>query len=48
VTLDEMGATTPGYTANRPVNVVPWICAAPPGFVSDLDLPPITPVGPRS
>ena len=47
VTLDEMGATTPGYTANRPVNVVPWICAAPPGFVSDLDLPPITPVGPR-
>lgn len=47
VTLDDMGATTPGYTANRPVNVVPWICAAPLGIVSDLDLPPITPVGPR-
>jgi 4-hydroxy-tetrahydrodipicolinate reductase len=47
VTLEEMGATTPGYTANRPVNVVPWICAAPPGFVHDRDLPAITPVGPR-
>jgi 4-hydroxy-tetrahydrodipicolinate reductase len=48
VTLEEMGATTPGYTANRPVNAVPWICAAPAGIVNDLDLPPITPAGPRT
>ncbi len=46
VTLDEMGATTPGYTANRPVNAVPFVCQARPGIVSVHDLPPITPAGP--
>ena len=46
VTLDEMGATTPGYTANRPVNAVPFVCQARPGILSVHDLPPITPAGP--
>jgi 4-hydroxy-tetrahydrodipicolinate reductase len=46
VSLDEMGATTPGYTANRPVNAVPFVCQARPGILSVHDLPPITPAGP--
>ena len=41
-----MGATTPGYTANRPVNAVPYVCAAAPGILSTSDLPPIIPAGP--
>jgi 4-hydroxy-tetrahydrodipicolinate reductase len=36
---EQMGATTPGYTAHRPVNVVAAVCQAPPGFVSTTDLP---------
>jgi 2,4-diaminopentanoate dehydrogenase len=47
VSLDEMGATTPGYTANRPVNAVAYVCQAQPGILSVHDLPPITPAGPR-
>ncbi len=46
VSLDEMGATTPAYTANRPVNAVPYVCQARPGILSVHDLPPITPAGP--
>jgi len=29
------------YTANRAVNAVPHVCAAPPGIRSTLDLPQI-------
>jgi 4-hydroxy-tetrahydrodipicolinate reductase len=47
VPLDDLGAYTPAYTANRPVNAVPYVCAAPPGILSTLDLPPILPAGPR-
>ena len=32
---------TPGLTANRPVNVVPYLCDAPPGIRSTADLPQI-------
>ena len=46
VALDDLAATTPAYTANRPVNAVPYVCAAPPGILSTADLPPITPAGP--
>ncbi len=46
VPLEEMGATTPAYTANRPVNAVAYVCQAPPGILSVHDLPPITPTGP--
>lgn len=48
VTLEEMGETTPGYTANRPVNAVPYVCAAAPGILTTIDLPLITPAGPVS
>jgi 2,4-diaminopentanoate dehydrogenase len=43
IPLDRMAATTPAYTANRAVNAVPFVCAAPPGIRSTLDLPHITP-----
>jgi len=48
IPLDDLGSFTPAYTANRPVNAVPYVCAAPPGILSTADLPPITPAGPRS
>jgi 4-hydroxy-tetrahydrodipicolinate reductase len=41
VTLEDMGATTPGYTANRAVNAVPVVCAAPPGIRTTVDLPQV-------
>jgi len=48
IPLDELGAFTPAYTANRPVNAIPYVCAAAPGILSTEDLPPITPAGPRT
>ena len=47
IPLDDLGDFTPAYTANRPVNAIPYVCAAPPGILSSLDLPPITPAGPH-
>ena len=41
VPLDRMAAVTPGYTANRAVNAVPFVCAAAPGIRSTVDLPQI-------
>jgi len=46
IPVDELADSTPAYTANRPVNAVPYVCAAPPGILSTMDLPPITPAGP--
>lgn len=43
---DRMAATSPGYTANRAVNAVPYVCAAPAGIRSTLDLPHLTPTLP--
>ena len=42
VPLDRMGAASPGYTAHRAVNAVPFVCAAEPGIRTILDLPHIT------
>jgi len=39
--LEQMGAVTPGYTANRAVNAIPYVCAAAPGIRSITDLPQI-------
>jgi 4-hydroxy-tetrahydrodipicolinate reductase len=39
--LERMGEMTPGYTANRAVNAVPYVCAAPPGIRTTADLPQI-------
>jgi 4-hydroxy-tetrahydrodipicolinate reductase len=47
IPLDDLASFTPAYTANRPVNAIPYVCAAPPGILSTDDLPPITPGGPR-
>ncbi len=41
VPLERMAAMSPGYTANRAVNVVPFVCAAAPGIVASVDLPQI-------
>jgi 4-hydroxy-tetrahydrodipicolinate reductase len=46
IPVAELGAFTPAYTANRPVNALPYVCAAAPGILSTADLPPITPAGP--
>ena len=35
---------TPGYTTNRAVNAVPYVCAATPGIRTTVDLPQIIPV----
>lgn len=41
VSLDEMAAVTPGYTAHRAVNAVSVVCAAPPGIRTSVDLPQV-------
>jgi len=41
VPLERMAETTPGYTANRAVNAVEVVCAAPPGIRTTTDLPQI-------
>jgi 4-hydroxy-tetrahydrodipicolinate reductase len=46
VPLAELGAFTPAYTANRPVNAVAYVCAAAPGILRTEQLPMITPAGP--
>lgn len=38
-----MGERTPGYTANRAVNAVPYVCAAATGTRTTVDLPQIIP-----
>lgn len=41
VSMEDMAATTPGYTANRAVNAVGVVCAAEPGIRTILDLPSV-------
>jgi 4-hydroxy-tetrahydrodipicolinate reductase len=43
VPVEELGAMTPALTANRPVNAVPYVVAAAPGFVTTAELPPVLP-----
>jgi 4-hydroxy-tetrahydrodipicolinate reductase len=43
VPLEDLNQWTPAFTANRPVNAVPYVCAARPGILSTVDLPHITP-----
>lgn len=45
--LEQLASYVPAYSANRPVNAIPYVCAAPPGILLTDDLPPITPAGPR-
>lgn len=46
VPVAELGAMTPSITANRPVNAVPFVCAARPGILTSNDLAPLVPAGP--
>jgi hypothetical protein len=39
--LERMGDMTPGYTANRAVNAIPYVVAAGPGIRTTADLPQI-------
>jgi hypothetical protein len=41
---EEWAATSPGLTAHRPVNAIPYVCAADPGIRTSTELPQIIPV----
>jgi hypothetical protein len=41
VAPEDYAAFTPGLTAHRPVNSIPYVCAAPPGIRTTADLPQI-------
>jgi 4-hydroxy-tetrahydrodipicolinate reductase len=41
VPLDQMAAVSPGYTANRAVNMAASVCAASPGIRSTIELPQV-------
>jgi hypothetical protein len=41
VPIADYAAMTPGLTANRPVNAVPYVCEAPAGIRTTIDLPQI-------
>jgi 2,4-diaminopentanoate dehydrogenase len=41
VSPDEWASTSPGLTAHRPVNAIPYVCVAAPGVVTTTDLPQI-------
>jgi len=41
VPLDRMAELSPGFTANRAVNSVAAVCAAPPGIQTTIDLPQV-------
>jgi 4-hydroxy-tetrahydrodipicolinate reductase len=38
---EEWGSTSPGATAHRPVNAIPYVCAAEPGIRTTAELPQI-------
>jgi 4-hydroxy-tetrahydrodipicolinate reductase len=43
VAAEDWAATSPGLTAHRPVNAVPYVCAAAPGIRTSPELPQIIP-----
>ena len=43
VTIEELGAMTPGLTAHPAVNAVAAVCASPPGILTSADLPVLVP-----
>jgi 4-hydroxy-tetrahydrodipicolinate reductase len=45
VPLEDLGAYVPAFNANGPVNAVPYVCAAPPGLLTTVDLPHMLPRG---
>jgi hypothetical protein len=47
VPLDDLASYVPAFNANGPVNAIPYVRTAPPGFLTTEDLPPVLPRGPR-
>jgi hypothetical protein len=47
VPLDDLASYVPAFNANGPVNAIPYLCAAPPGFLTTEDLPHILARGRR-
>jgi hypothetical protein len=47
VPLDDLASYVPAFNANGPVNAIPYVCAAVPGFLTTEDLPHLLPRGPR-
>jgi 4-hydroxy-tetrahydrodipicolinate reductase len=43
VTPEEYPEMTPGLTAHRPLNIIPFLCEARPGILTSVDLPQIIP-----
>jgi 4-hydroxy-tetrahydrodipicolinate reductase len=43
VPIEQMADLSPGFTANRAVNAIPFVCAAAPGIRTTKDLPYIIP-----
>lgn len=43
VAMQDYADMTPGLTAHRPVNAVPYVCEAPAGICTTVDLPQIIP-----
>ena len=41
---EDWAATSPGLTAHRPVNAIPYVCIADPGIRTSTELPQIIPV----
>ena len=41
VLLERWAQVSPNLTAHRPINAIPYVCAAPPGICTTLDLPQI-------
>lgn len=39
--VEHMAEHSPGYTAHRAVNAVPYVCAAPPGILTTAELPQV-------
>jgi hypothetical protein len=39
--VERKAAVTPGYTAHRAINAIPYVCEAPPGIRTVADLPQI-------
>jgi 4-hydroxy-tetrahydrodipicolinate reductase len=46
VPLDDLASYVPAFNANGAVNVIPYVCAAPPGILTTGDLPHILRRGP--
>jgi 4-hydroxy-tetrahydrodipicolinate reductase len=41
VPVERWADVSPNLTAHRPINAIPYVCAAPPGIRTTIDLPQI-------